>query len=141
MIDFPEDYPKRLRKISWCLEGDDCVICGPNKTWNKHLPYETRGDSLFVKQVLLDWFDKNGCPRIVCEEEVEYFCKAFTVYFTEEKGEFTISMKKDKDTKKPIFNEEKWHSICKYSSKTDSRKLLKMMLEAVKKTYDGVLGI
>lgn len=60
-----------------------------------------------MKQVLLDWFYRNGTGPEVCDGPCQYFVKCFTVYYTEEAGEFNISMKKDKD-KKPIFTDEDW---------------------------------
>lgn len=141
MTNFPECYPARLKAISWCIEGRDGLIAGPHRWHNKHLPYSSKGDSLFVKQVLLDWFEKHGTPYEVCNEACQYVAKMFTVYFTDENGEFQISAKKDKETKKPLFDEKKWEQIWKGMEKKWRNDCLKLMLEELKRVYDMTLGI
>lgn len=135
--EWPDEYPLRLRKISWKLMGDEGTICGPHKYYNKHLPYNLKGDICFVKQVLLDYFYDHGCGAEVCDEMCQYFCECFSVYYKEGECEFRITYKKDKD-KKQIFDQEKW---CKKTGfgKKDSAVMLKNMLDAVKKFYDKMI--
>ena len=140
MTEYPDEYPDRLKKISWVFDGNDGPIAGPMKYYTRYLPYETKGDSLFVTQVLYDYFAKNKVTHEQCKDIVNYFVKCFTVWYTTERGEFVISQKKDKETKKPIFNEDEWHKACKYSKKSDSIKMLKLLAAYVKQTYDNLLG-
>ena len=138
---WPEYYPERLKMISWCIEGKNGPIAGPMPYYTRHLDYSTKGDSLFVKQVLVSWFEKNGTPHEVCNEACQYVAKMFTVYFTDENGEFQISAKKDKETKKPLFDEKKWEQIWQGMDKKWRNACLKMMLKELKRVYDMTLGI
>lgn len=90
MKTFPEDYPKRLQSISWTV-GE---IAGPFPYFTSYLPHDSKSCGLFVKDVLLDIFYKNGCPPEICNNFCNFFVKAFTVYFNSDEGCFKVSLKK-----------------------------------------------
>ena len=138
---FPVDYPEKLKKISW-VAGE---ICGPNPYWHRHLAYDTRGCGLFVKDILLDIFYKQGCPVEVCKNFVDFLCKAFTVYFSDEAGEFRITTTKKLNPKtgkkeNVMTNDDfkKAYLDIEYTVK-DGNKLTKYVLTELVKTYNNLI--
>ena len=77
---WPDAYPESLKKISWRIETKyDEVICGPLPYWTKMLPASLKASTLFVKQVLTDYFWNNGCIQMLSDPVCRYFVKCFTV--------------------------------------------------------------
>lgn len=142
MSEFPSEYPVRLRKISWCIEGKDGnMICGPHKYFNRHLNYASKGDSCFIKQVVLDWaYAKAGMGKELFDEIAQYFVTCWGFYYVEGDEEFRISEKKDKNTNKPIFNHETWRKMWGVNaSLEETDAMLDKIITYVKKFYDRIL--
>lgn len=105
--EFPEFYPESLKPISWNL-GE---MAGPNKYFNKHLNSSAKSSKLFVKNVFETVFLEQGLEiSKPINDLLQYLLKCFTIYFTEENGEFKISMKKDKDKNK-IFSQNELYRL------------------------------
>lgn len=136
--DFPSFYPEKLKKISWCVDGK---AAGPNRFWNRNLPYSTRGSSLFMKTVLVDMMKKK---EIVVNDNLdallEYAAKCITVYMREEDTQFNATMKKDKDGKQ-LFNSDEWMTLCEkcgIKGKRKASELLKGLVVELVDTYNSI---
>lgn len=136
---FPNEYPEVLRSVSWCLEGNDGVICGPHKFWNKHLQGVNRNDRRFVMEVLLDYFYNNGCAVEVCRDMCKYFVDCFSIYYKEGDERFTITTKKDKDGNK-LFILDKFRRLYAINATNkEAENVLKVMCKAVIDYYNNTL--
>lgn len=138
-IDFPEEYPTRLRRVSWIVEGKNGIVCGIYPYYNKHLPYSVKGDECFLKQCLLDYFYKNGCPPEVCGDICQYFSECFSVQWTEGADGFVLKCKKDED-KKVKFDFNKFRKMFAENAEVDETKqMIKSMSNYVLKFYNSIM--
>lgn len=139
--DWPDGYPEKLKSISWRIQSSDGdIIAGPSRYYNRHLPYNTKGSSLFTKQVLVDYFKKNGLEfNDLINETAQYMAKSFTVYYRENSGEFQISAKKDKETKQPLFNIVEILRLWPDLDQKGAVKLVKQLLNEWKTIYNSML--
>lgn len=105
-MNFPELYPNRLKKISWCL--DDGEVAGPHRYYNKHLSAKVKGDSCFMKNAMIDILTKKGINHTAeIDAMVQYLIENVTVYLKDGENMFQVAARKDKD-KKQTFSLEEW---------------------------------
>lgn len=140
MEKWPDAYPESLKKISWRIETKyDEVICGPLPYWTKMLPTSLKANQLFVKQVLTNYFWNNGCIQMLSDPVCRYFVKCFTVVYSEDEAAFHISPKKDKKTKKNVFQTATWNKLGLWSDTKEGEKHLKNICKAVVSKYNSMI--
>ena len=138
--EFPEYYPQRLKKVSWCIQKDDGEsFAGVMPYYNRHLDYAVKDSQLFLKCMVKTAFINRGVDGSkMVDDAAQYVATHCTCYFSED--EFHFSFKKDKETKKTLFDEDEWMKIFKGTfTKAQSMALLKFILSDVKRLYDGMI--
>lgn len=136
---WPEHYPEKLKEISWKFNE----IAGPNKYWNKHLSPICKNSKLFVKKMFEGLFEEQELKMTKpLSDFISYIMKCFTIYYTEENGEFKISMKKDENNDK-IFNENELTRLGDAIgfTKEQTKRMLKHILARTCEKYNKMIKI
>lgn len=130
--DWPYHYPEALKRISWCIDGE---VAGPNAYWNKHLDESSKKSKLFVKNVMLCIFKRNGVDENVCSNFIEWILKRLTFSIKMDDTEFSYSVKKNKEGKR-IFDKDEFYKMAKDELGFDKSQAKEMLNYLVTKTLE-----